>query len=442
MKPPEAAKVTVPSTAIIVALPPREELHQLLRRASSEAVALARTKPASMSWTLTTIATAQAKASDREGARATFAEAAKEAEGGFGGAASAWYLWSVGHFQADCGLNDDARTTLQQAVKAQPGVVGDDHKDRRALGTLADIALEQGVIGAREDAHTTVELLLEFSKKFFDSSRIRNMRDVSAPKIAAALAAAGDFEAAFGWSEGVQNGGNVLGSIADAASRGPNRVIARRFVREAADRLAKIEAADQTYFGLSDLAAAQARLGDLEAAKRSAKAIGEGPSRSGYDMTDGQPYALIRVAAVQHLAGDTAGARDTLREAYRSVIDHPTMRGRDGRLSQIATGQVANSDIDGAVLSVGAMNGKRSESLALIARAGSERRAYRGPGHFRPCYQRCGSGGERSPSAEPGAREGSRDQPEHASHRADEPGRDSGNRRRQPRCLEDNPVDR
>ena len=42
-----------------------------------------------------------------------------------------------------------------------------------------------------------------------------------------------------------------------------------------------MEWADETYFGLSDLAEAQARLGDVEGAKRSAKAIGVGPSRGG-----------------------------------------------------------------------------------------------------------------------------------------------------------------
>ena len=355
-------------------LPPRAELHQLLRRAASEAVALAKAKLNSSSWCLTTIATAQAKAGDLDGARATLTDAATEAEGGFGGAANSWNLWRVGHSQSECGLKEEARRTLERAVKAQPAVVGDYNRDRRTLDTFAEIVQDQVRIGARDDARKTVELLLEFSKKLFESSPVRNARDVSAGKIAAALAAVGDFDAAFGWSDGVQNRGNVLGEIANAASKSLDRQSARRFVQEAAGRLAKLKSADETYFGKSDLAEAQARLGDVEAgdiaaAKRSALTIGEGPSRSGYDITDGQAYALIRVAGVQHEAGDLAGAKETLRDAFRSVRDHLLMRGRDGRFGQIVEAQLTNGDIDGAVRSVAAMKEKKAESLAWIARA-------------------------------------------------------------------------
>ena len=120
---------------------------------------------------------------------------------------------------------------------------------------------------------------------------------------------------------------------------------------------------------LSDLAEAQARLGDIDAAKRSAKAIGEPPFRGNYDMTDGQPYALIRVASVQRKAGDTAGAMQTAKEAFDSVRDHPKMRGRDGADSQVAHVLLASGDLGGALQSVGAMSGNRSASLAYIARA-------------------------------------------------------------------------
>jgi hypothetical protein len=248
-------------------------------------------------------------------------------------------------------------------------VVGNYTDDRHTIDTFTSIVREQAAIGAREDAGTTVEVLLEYCKKIFESSNVHNARDATASKIAAALAAVGDFEGAFAWVEGIPSAGNVLGEIAEAASVSLNRIAARRFVREAAERLAKLEWADQTYFGLGDLAEAQARLGDLEGAKRAAKAIGEGPTRVKDDMTDGQPYALIRVAAVQHDAGDSAGARDTHRDAFRSVRDHPKMRWRDGRFSRIIHGQIANGDVDGAMQSLGAMSEVQAEILALIARA-------------------------------------------------------------------------
>lgn len=363
------AKPADRATATYLPLPARDELHRLLRCAAGEAIAAAKAKPMPGSYSLATIAEAQAKAGDIEGARATLAEAAKEADGQFGGGSSAWGLWIVGRSQVRCGLKDEARASLRAAVRIVPGVVGDHNKDSRTVRTLATIAEEQATLGDRDEARRTVDRLLEFSRKFFESTKIGNARSVEAPQIARALAAVGDFDAAFGWAEGKSNEGNVLGEIAATAAKALPRQDARRFVREAADRLAKLKLVEERYFGLSDLAEAQARLGDIEAARRSAGAIGEGPSRVNYDMTDGQPYAFIRVAAVQRDAGDFAGARETRRLAFRSVSEHPKMRGRDGRFSQVAMGQIANGDLEGAARSIEAMERDRGEMLASLARA-------------------------------------------------------------------------
>jgi RNA polymerase sigma factor (sigma-70 family) len=361
-------KPRVSSAAAFVPLPPRGELQQLLRRASNEAIALAKANPKPSSWCLTTIATAQAKAGDLEGARATFAEASREAEGG-GPYVTPRNLWRIGHSQGECGLTIEAGLSLQRAVKAMPGVVSEYEKNSFTLRTLVSVAQDQAKLRAREDARKTVERLLDFSSKFFETSKIRNARVVSAPDIAASLAAVGDFDAAFRWTERIENGGIGLGKIAETAADTLDREAARKFVREAAERLAKLNLAEEKYFGLGNLAKAQARLGDLDGAKRSAKAIGEGPSGVGYDTTDGQPYALVRVAWVQREAGDTAGAKDTLREAFRTVNEHPQMRHRDGRFLQIALGQTANGDIEGVVQTVNAMEEQRSEILASLARA-------------------------------------------------------------------------
>ncbi len=362
------AKPADPAAAAYLPLPARDELHRLLRRAAGEAIAAAKAKPMPESYSLAAIAEAQARAGDLDGARATLAGATKEADGQFGGASSAWGLWIVGRSQARCGLKDEARASLRAAVKAVPGVVGDYNKDSRTVRTLATIAEEQATLGDRDEARRTADRLLEFSRKFFESTRIGNARSVEAPQIARALAAAGDFDAAFGWSEGIFNDGNVLGEIAATAAKALGRDEARRFVREAEKRIAKLKLVEATYFGLSDLAEAQARLGDIEAARRSAGAIGQGPSRVDYDMTDGQPYAFIRVASVQHEAGDLAGARETLRLAFRSVNDNPKMRRRDGRYLQVAMGQIANDDLEGASRSIEAMEKDRGEMLADLAR--------------------------------------------------------------------------
>lgn len=365
---PDAPRTSAVLAAVIRPLPPRAELHQLLRRAATDAVAIARANPKPSSWCLTTIATAQAKASDLDAARQTFAYAATEAEGGFGGNAHPWNLWRIGHFQAESGLKQQARLTLHRAVRVLPGVTGDFGKDSRAVDIFTDIVKDLAGIGAREDARKTFGMMLEFSKTFFESTHISNVRDVEAPDIGSALAAVGDFDAAFEWCDGGWKG-SVLGQIAIAASENLDPKSARRFVDETAARLAKLRWANETYFGLSDLAEAQARLGDVETAKRSAKSIGNGPSRANDDMTDGQPYALTRVANVQLRAGDLAGARETLRDAFRVVKKFPTMRGRDGRLMQIASAQIAAGDIDGAIETANAIEGNRSATLALIGRA-------------------------------------------------------------------------
>ena len=309
----DSRTVADPSSPVITPLPPREELHRLLRVASSEAVALAMTHPRTSSWCLTTIATAQARAGDLDGARVTFTAAGQEAEGGFGGAASAWNLWRVGHFQAECGLKEEARATLTQAVKAMPGATGEFIRDFRVVETYASIVQDQAKVKAREDARMTLELLLEFSNKLFAANNARDARDWCAPKIAAAFAATNDFEAAFRWADGGQHESHALGEITNAACKTLDRDAARRFVHEVARRLQKVQWADEKYLGLSDLAVAQARLGDIQAARQSALSIGVGPSRAEDDMTDGQPFALLRVATVQLEGGDTAGARTDTR---------------------------------------------------------------------------------------------------------------------------------
>jgi RNA polymerase sigma factor (sigma-70 family) len=360
--PPEAKTRT--AAPAIVPLPRREELHRLLRAAADDAAALARAKPSPSSWTLTTIASAQAKAGDLEGGRATFANAAGEAGGKFGGTASPWGLWRVGHFQAESGFDEDARATLRGAFEVLPGAAEDVRKDFQTVETYAVVAQEQAERGFRDDARRTVGRLLGFVQ---DSK----VGDAAAPKVAAALAAVGDFEAAFDWSERPGARGAALGEIAAAAAKCLDRPAAVRFVREAAARIEKGATAEQAYFALGDLAEAQAAIGDVEEARRSARAIGEGPSGVSYDMTDGQPYALLRVADVQRRAGDVVGARQTLGDGFRRVFDSPKMRIRDDRYEQIALGQLAAGDLEAAFRTVEAMKVDRSETLALVALAQS-----------------------------------------------------------------------
>lgn len=360
-------RVDDPSSAIFVPLPAKPQLTRLLQQAADEAIALAKEHPQPGSWTLTTIATAQAKAGDLTGAKATFAAAACEANGDFGGHADVRTLWQVGHFQAECGLKDVARESLQKAARRQPDVVDDPSKDSWTLSTYALIIKDQARLGTREDSQQTVARMLEFTKKFFASSKLGNARSVETLQVVSALASSGDFDAAFAWSESIPNRGDAFGAIALGAAVSLLRDDARRFVHEAAGRMVALPTADEKYFGLSDLAEAQARIGEIEAAKASALTIGVGPTRADYDITDSQPYTLCRIARVQIADGDQGGARETLREAYRTVRDHPNMRGRAGRYFQIANAQILTGDVDGARQSAEAMGRYHAKVLALIA---------------------------------------------------------------------------
>ena len=144
----------------------------------------------------------------------------------------------------------------------------------------------------------------------------------------------------------------------------------QRFVRRLDEEVKQLKDPSYTYFALSDLAKAQARLGDIQSARKSALAIGAGRSlmKGAQNMTDGQPYALLCVAIAELKAGDDPGARETLRLGYESVQRHPSMRGDSGRLQQVARGQVAAGDMEGVLRSANAIErGEKSEILAWIA---------------------------------------------------------------------------
>ena len=78
-----------------------------------------------MRGTLATIAQAQARAGDLEGARETFAAAVREAGGGdLGGPPySPRNLLVVGQVQAEAGLRDEAWATFRRALETVPPFV-------------------------------------------------------------------------------------------------------------------------------------------------------------------------------------------------------------------------------------------------------------------------------------------------------------------------------
>ena len=204
VRPPDAAKLTVSSAAAFVPLPPRGELHQLLRRASSEA---SRARQGEAHAVVLVPDDDRHRPGQGRRPRRSPRHVRRRRKGGrgrVGGAAAPGTSGASATSRPSAASRTEARATLQRAVKAVPGVVGDYQKDSRTVGTLAVIVQDQARIGAREDARKAVERLLEFSKKFFESSQDQKRARRGRPEIAAALAAVGDFEAAFRWSEGVR----------------------------------------------------------------------------------------------------------------------------------------------------------------------------------------------------------------------------------------------
>jgi hypothetical protein len=357
------------SSAISVPLPQPATLHRLLRRAAEEAVSLSQKRPDPLSWTLTTIATAQAKSDDRAGARETFRAAAREAGGDLGGTPDARNLWRVAHFQAEAGLRDDSGRTLRRALDVAPDVGADISKDIETVLTIAEVVDELAHIGARDDARRAADKLQSFADKLIRSTK-SNVEAVVAHNIAAAMAAVDDFDAAFQRAGAFSHESLILGEAAWSAARNLDRESARRFVEEADVRMSRIDLADEKCMGLGALAKAQARIGEIAVAKRTARSIGVGRSRVDNDMTGGQPSAMIGIANVQLESGDVAGARETLREGNRMIRDHPGMSRREGRSMQIAWSQVACGDTEGALITARSIpEGECYQTLALIARA-------------------------------------------------------------------------
>lgn len=358
-----------PSSAIAIPLPKPETLHRLLRRAAEEAVSLSRKQPDPSSWTLTTLAKAQAKSGDVAGARETFAAAVREAGGEFGGRPDAWTLWRTAHYQADVALHDDARRTLQRALTVVPGVAAEFGEDERSIHTLALIVEDQVRTGSPAEALQAGERLKAFAAEMRKSTEISVYNAIICPYIAAALAAIGDFQGAFDQAGAVEHSSSVLGQAALSAATHIDRKPARRFVEEATARMDRIESADQKYMGLDDLAEAQARIGEIAVARRLARSVGVGPTRAEYDMTDGPALAMLRIAKAQQDSGDNRGANESLREAYRMTIDHKTMRGGQARFDQIARVQIFAGDIEGALITIASLpEGSRYSPLVLIAR--------------------------------------------------------------------------
>jgi tetratricopeptide (TPR) repeat protein len=366
-----------PTSLIARPLPGRDELQRVLREVARETVELGKIHPAPHSWALAQIASAQVKVGDLVGAKATFEAAVEQARGREQSGFNLRTISYIGGVQAELGLSQDARATLRKAAGAIPAVTAGLGKDEETIILVSQVVMYQARAGDRVGSRDTLERLEQFVGDALKATRNGRANAVILPELAFGQAAAGDFDGAFATVERVRSGGRgldfqvgrVLGMIA-RGSRHLKPLEVRRFVRRAAEELSQVRDPDNRWPGEIDLASAQARMGDAEAARKTALAIGEGVSGVHDDLTTGQPYALLLVARGQKEAGDLGGARETLRLAYESVRNHPKMSGPSLRLIHIAETQAQIGDLDGALQSAAATGrGGKAETLASIGLA-------------------------------------------------------------------------
>ena len=355
-----------PSTALSVPLPGPEDLHRLLRRISKEAIQLTHNNPNPYSHALQTIASAQAMAGDRDGARETFAAACRDLKG----PSDFRQLLLIGHYQVRVGLDDDARGTFRHALKFCPTPTDNSENNYFNQMILGELVEDLMRLGERNEARRVAGLITAFAGKSLNLANVANQEEVDAPTVAAALATVGDLDGAFATAKNFYSADQILGQAALAAAKYLDPPTAKLFIDRVLDRLAGIAFADLKASGLSYVANAQAHLGDIEGARRSARLIGEGPNRFEHNMIGWRPATLREIASVQLHAGDPAGAAVTLREAYGTYSEHPNMPNTSGHIPMLAETQINAGDLEGALKTVGLIHeGGRAFILVDIARA-------------------------------------------------------------------------
>ncbi|MGC8644019.1 MAG: sigma-70 family RNA polymerase sigma factor, partial [Isosphaeraceae bacterium] len=370
--PPPPARKPQAGSPIARPLPDPVELQRILREVAQEGMRLAKEKPLPGSSMLAKIAEIQAKVGDRAGATETFDAAIRAAGGDEATPPNANRLSWIGQTQASVGMTEAARATLSKAARAIPIEAGDLDRWPSTLTTMCLIIKTQNRVGDRYHAKENLKLLERLEADVLQKSKpIFEGLDLS--ELAGAQASAADFDGAFATVERLRKGdrnaaykvGDALGKIAEGVEFLKPLEI-RRFVRRLAEEVDQLKDASQRYPALLGLAQAQAWLGDIQAARKSALAIGKGSGWTAiYTAYDERPYALLRVAGVQIGAGDLAGARETLRLGYETVKKVPSVR-----LLDLGGGQIAAGDLDGALVSAKGMKpSERSEALARIARA-------------------------------------------------------------------------
>ena len=274
----------------------------------------------SRTWALPTIAAAQAKAGDLDGAFAT-ARSINDAKD------RALALRRIASAQAEVGDLDGAFATARSIDFAYP-----------RAGALGGIAAAQAKAGDLDGAFATARSI--------DSAYSRAL---ALRGIAAAQAKAGDLDGAFATARSID-----LAYPRAGALRGIAAAQAKAGDLDGAFATARsIDDASVRALALRGIAAAQAEAGDLDGAFATARSI---------DDADDRAWALRGIAAAQAKTGDLGGAFATA----RSIDDADV---RVWALRDIAAAQAEAGDFRGAIKTAMGIEGyPRASALAVIAR--------------------------------------------------------------------------
>ncbi len=311
-------------------------------------------------------------------------------------------------FLFDAGFKDEAKARLDAELAAVDAIADERVRDggiHRLLYNQIHLRDFEGALrqaasytGTKSNTGASLlEIIMTFNRsngppRAVVERALELSREVTYPypralaqvKIAAALARAGNFEGALTLVRSFGAGSNgfevdilrseIPGAMAEIAreqAKAGAPDAARATLREAMDVAKTIHQNGGVLFDrVRRVAELQAQIGDVEGVKASAGVIEGDPSE--------KSLAMVSVARAQAKAGDTAGARATVRDAQKlagdvgpraNVINDDPTANADRVFKEIAIAQAEFGDAKAALETVASrgFNDWRSETLAAIA---------------------------------------------------------------------------
>jgi tetratricopeptide (TPR) repeat protein len=271
--------------------------------------------------------------------------------------------------QSNAGDIAEARSTLRQATR----IAIDTEQVVQQLYLLRDIASAYMALDDRKEARSTVELAIELAPASAEQGR---PVDLTIPLLFVTLRmTVGDYDLAFALLEKApldEKHREVFkqSALLEMAQRvRPEDASAAPALERCVRIATTIEQTMLRSRTLSELASAQARLGDFSGAIRTARSInGESGTGTKWGAVYNKVLTLMAIAEAQAEAGETKAAGQNAEEAADVAQSIPDGSWRQGAIAQVVKTQARIGDISGASRSVELLiPGTRSRELSIIA---------------------------------------------------------------------------